>query len=233
MHGAIAEPKGERVFSGLVKGVGRVATRTSDGEDVQFVIHFDPEAIAPLCVGGSVAVNGVCLTAIAATPSSFTADVSAATLAVTTLGRLVQDARVNLEPPLKAGDPLDGHIVTGHVDGVGEVVAVEPAGRSTRVVVAAPAALARYLAAKGSVAVDGVSFTVNAVDGSRFEVNVIPHTQSVTVIGEYRSGTAVNIEVDMLARYLERLVQADPAGGKGNGIDLAFLRKHGYARDHR
>jgi riboflavin synthase len=221
------------VFSGLVKGIGRVAARTSDGADARFVIELGPVQMAPLAVGGSIAVNGVCLTAVAATPKSFTADVSAATLAVTTLGRLVQGASVNLEPPLKAGDPLDGHIVTGHVDGVGEVVAVEPAGRSTRVVVAAPALLARYLAAKGSVAVDGVSLTVNAVDGSRFEVNVIPHTQSVTVIGEYRSGTAVNIEVDMLARYLERLVQAHAAGGSDSGIDLAFLRKYGYARDHR
>ena len=159
----------------------------------------------------------------------FTADVSAATLAVTTLGRLAAGARVNLEPPLKAGDPLDGHIVTGHVDGVGEVVSVEPAGRSTRLVIAVPAALSRYIAAKGSVAVDGVSLTVNAVDGAEFEVNIIPHTQAVTVIGEYARGTAVNIEVDMLARYLERLVRTDADGG----IDLATLRKHGYARDHR
>ncbi len=171
----------------------------------------------------------MCLTAIAVTPKSFTADVSAATLAVTTLGALGPGERVNLEPPLKAGDPLDGHIVTGHVDGVGEVVAVEPAGRSTRLVVAVPAALSRYIAAKGSVAVDGVSLTVNGVAGAEFEVNIIPHTQAVTVIGEYARGTAVNIEVDMLARYLERLVRTEPDGG----IDLATLRKHGYARDHR
>jgi riboflavin synthase len=127
------------------------------------------------------------------------------------------------------GDPLDGHIVTGHVDGVGEVVSIEPAGASARLVVAVPAALSRYIAAKGSVAVDGVSLTVNAVDGVRFEVNVIPHTQAVTVIGQYARGTAVNIEVDMLARYLERLVRTEAPAG----IDLATLRKHGYARDHR
>jgi riboflavin synthase len=183
---------------------------------------------AALAVGGSIAVNGVCLTATAVTSSTFSADVSAATLAVTTLGALGVGDRVNLEPPLKAGDPLDGHIVTGHVDGVGEVVAVEPAGRSRRLVIAVPAALARYIAAKGSVAVDGVSLTVNGVEGAKFEVNVIPHTLAVTVIGEYARGTAVNIEVDMLARYLERLVRAEPAAG----IDLAFLRKHGYAREH-
>ena len=217
------------MFSGLVKGIGRVASRTNTGADARFVIELGSAAIAPLAVGGSVAVNGVCLTAVAAAPGRFTADVSAATLAVTTLGRLASGARVNLEPPLKAGDPLDGHIVTGHVDGVGEVLSVEAVGGSKRIVVAVPAALSRYIAQKGSVALDGVSLTVNAVGAAELEVNVIPHTQAVTVIGEYARGTAVNIEVDMLARYLERLVQRDTS----SGIDLAFLRKHGYAREHR
>lgn len=215
------------MFSGLVKGIGRVASRTSSGGDVRFAIELGGLRIEPLAVGGSVAVNGVCLTAVAVEPAGFTADVSAATLAVTTLGRLAAGSRVNLEPPLKAGDPLDGHIVTGHVDGVGEVVSVEAVGGSKRLVVAVPKALSRYIAAKGSVAVDGVSLTVNAVGDAEFEVNIIPHTQSVTVIGEYARGTAVNIEVDMLARYLERLVQSDAR----SGVDLAFLREHGYARD--
>ena len=215
------------MFSGLVKGIGRVASRTSSGGDARFAIELGSASIAPLAVGGSIAVNGVCLTAVAVAPGGFTADASAATLAVTTLGRLAAGSRVNLEPPLKAGDPLDGHIVTGHVDGVGEVVAVEPVGGSKRIVIAVPAALSRYIAAKGSVAVDGVSLTVNAVGAAQFEVNIIPHTQSVTVIGEYARGTAVNIEVDMLARYLERLVQPGAQGG----VDLAFLREHGYARD--
>jgi riboflavin synthase len=213
----------------LVKGIGRVSSRTSQGGDARFVVELGSAAVAPLAVGGSVAVNGVCLTAVAVAPGSFTADVSAATLAVTTLGGLSAGSRVNLEPPLKAGDPLDGHIVTGHVDGVGEVLKIEPSGSSKRLVIAVPAALARYIAQKGSVAVDGVSLTVNAVRAAEFEVNIIPHTQSMTVIGEYARGTAVNIEVDMLARYLERLVEASA----GDGIDLAFLRKHGYARDHR
>ncbi len=217
------------MFSGLVKGMGRVAARTSGGADVRFVVELGSLRGAPLAVGGSIAVNGVCLTAVAVTPSGFTADVSAATLAVTTLGRLAAGARVNLELPLRVGDPLDGHIVTGHVDGVGEVLSVETAGGSKRVVVGVPAALSRYIAPKGSVAVDGVSLTVNAVGAAEFDVNIIPHTQSVTVIGEYARGTAVNIEVDMLARYLERFVQA----GAGGGIDLAYQRQHGYSRDHR
>jgi riboflavin synthase len=217
------------VFSGLVKGIGRVASRTNLGVDARFVIELGSSGVAPLAVGGSVAVNGVCLTAVAVASGKFTADVSAATLAVTTLGQLAAGASVNLEPPLKAGDPLDGHIVTGHVDGVGEVVSVEAVGGSKRIVVAVPAALARYIAPKGSVAIDGVSLTVNAAGAAELTVNIIPHTLAVTVIGGYARGTAVNIEVDMLARYLERLVQRD----EHSGIDLAFLRKHGYARDHR
>ncbi len=217
------------MFSGLVKGIGRIARRDDHGGDRRFVVELGSAGVGPLAVGGSIAVNGVCLTAIAVAANSFSADVSAATLAVTTLGALEVGGRVNLEPPLKAGDPLDGHIVTGHVDGVGEVVSVEPVGSSTRVVIAVPAELSRFIAAKGSVAVDGVSLTVNAVAGVQFEVNVIPHTQAVTVIGEYARGTAVNIEVDMLARYLERLVRSEA----DTGIDLATLRKHGYARDHR
>jgi riboflavin synthase len=219
------------MFSGLVKGVGRVVSRTNTGADARFVVDIGSAAIGPLAVGGSIAVNGVCLTAVAVADKRFTADVSAATLAVTTLGRLGVSSRVNLEPPLKLGDPLDGHIVTGHVDGVGEVLSVEAVGGSKQLVVAVPAPLARYIAAKGSVAVDGVSLTVNAVGAAEFEVNIIPHTQSVTVIGEYARGTAVNIEVDMLARYVERLARADLGGG--GGLDLAYLRKHGYTRDHR
>lgn len=199
------------MFSGLVKGTGRVAARTEHGRDRRYVIELGSAALGPLAVGGSVAVNGVCLTAVAVAGQQFTADVSAETLAVTTFARLSTGARVNLEPPLKLGDPLDGHLVTGHVDGVGEVVGVEPAGRSTKLVVAVPAPLARYLAPKGSVAVDGVSLTVNTVRGAELEVNIIPHTLAVTVIGEYVRGTAVNIEVDMLARYVDRLLGASQA----------------------
>ena len=217
------------MFSGLVKGLGRVTARTRHAADERFVIELPAEGIGPLAVGGSIAVNGACLTAVTATADRFSADVSAETLAVTTLGRLEPGSRVNLEPPLKAGDSLDGHIVTGHVDGVGEVVALDPAGRSKRLVIRVPPPLARYIATKGSVAVDGVSLTVNAVRGTEFEVNIIPHTLDMTVIGAYERGTAVNIEVDMLARYLERLLQAPGEGG----IDIDTLRKHGYARDHR
>ena len=170
-----------------------------------------------------VAVNGVCLTAVARAPDSFTADVSRATLEVTTLGKLRVGSDVNLEPALKLGEPLDGHFVTGHVDGVGEVVAVTAEARSLCIVIDLPASLAKFVATKGAIAVDGVSLTVNDVTAARFEVNVIPHTQAATVISGYARGTPVNIEVDLIARYLERL--AEPIGST---VSYEKLKRHGY-----
>jgi riboflavin synthase len=206
--------------------VGRVAETTELGADRRWVVDAAQVPLGPLAIGGSVAVNGCCLTATSIAGSRFSVDLSAETLAVTTLGELGPGARVNLEPPLKLSDPLDGHLVQGHVDGVGRVVKLEAAGRSTVIGIEIPEPLARYVAQKGSIAVDGVSLTVNAVSGNRFEVNVIPHTQAVTVIGAYRLGDAVNIEVDMIARYLERLGRRDDHRGLG----MELLEKHGYAR---
>jgi riboflavin synthase len=194
------------VFSGIVKGIGRVVERIDLGRDRRLAIAHPGVALGAIGVGSSIAVNGVCLTATAVAADRFQVDVSGETLAVTTFATLAEGARVNLEPPLSVGDPLDGHIVQGHVDGVARVVEVAPEGRSVRIAIAVPAELARYVASKGSVAVDGVSLTVNSVSGVRFEVNVIPHTQAATVIGDYAIGTAVNVEVDLIARYLERLV---------------------------
>jgi riboflavin synthase len=215
------------MFSGIVKGVGRVVDVTEAEADRRVVIAFDGVDLGALAVGGSVAVNGVCLTATSVSGVRFVADVSAATLAVTTLGGLRPGARVNLEPPLKLGEPLDGHLVTGHVDGVGEVVEVRQARGSTTLTVELPAGLSRYVARKGSIAIDGVSLTVNSVSGRRFEVNVIPHTRAVTVIDEYRPGRAVNIEVDIVARYLERLGQTEA----DSGVGMELLKTHGYARN--
>jgi riboflavin synthase len=194
------------VFSGIVKGMGEVLERRDRGADLSLTIGCEGVLTGPLALGASVAVNGVCLTVVAATRTSFTADVSAATLAATTFARLVEGARVNLEPPLSLGDALDGHLVTGHVDGVGEVVEMWPDGASTRAVFELPEGLARYVARKGSVAVDGMSLTVNAVRGRGCEVNLIPHTCAVTIAGGYTVGTPVNIEVDLVARYVERLL---------------------------
>lgn len=195
------------MFTGIVKGVGRVLESREVGGDRRF--SFDTAGHLPnLGVGASFAVNGACLTAVACEGMRAIADVSLATLSQTTLGGLGPGAAVNLEPALAAGEPLDGHLVTGHVDGVGTVQSVEPEARSFRLAIELPAGLERYVAVKGAVAVDGVSLTVNAVRDRIFEVNIIPHTHAETIIGAYGPGTAVNIEVDIIARYLERMLQA-------------------------
>lgn len=193
------------MFSGIVKSVGRVLERTDTGGDARIVIGYRAGELGALAAGSSIAVNGACLTATDCGSGRFEADVSRATLSVTTLAALAAGHRVNLEPSLRVGDALDGHIVSGHVDGVGRVAEIGPDARSTVLVIEVPAELSRYVARKGSVAVDGVSLTVNAVEGCRFEVNIVPHTREATVISGYERGAAVNIEVDIVARYLERL----------------------------
>jgi riboflavin synthase len=215
------------MFSGIVKGIGELLEQTSLGQDRRLKIGHRDVALEGLATGASIAVSGVCLTAVEHGPGWFAADVSAETARLTTLGRLNPGARVNLEPSLRLGDSLDGHLVTGHIDGVGTVLRTAVDGRSTRVTIEVPEALSRYVARKGSIAVDGVSLTVNVVDGARLEVNVIPHTLQVTIIGEYRPGRAVNIEVDIIARYLERLGRAESE----SGVTLELLKKHGYARN--
>jgi riboflavin synthase len=193
------------MFSGIVKGIGRVAAVEEQAGDRRIVVDIRAVALGELEPGASIAVNGVCLTATECDGESFAADVSGATLLATTLGVLAAGSPVNLEPSLRLGDPLDGHLVSGHVDGIGRVVEVGRDARSTTLAIELPAVLVRFVARKGSVAVDGVSLTVNAVDGARFEVNVIPATLERTIIGSYRAGSAVNIEVDIIARYLDRL----------------------------
>jgi len=193
------------VFSGIIVGTGRVDARVEVGGDRRFSFGIDRGELGALAVGGSVAVNGVCLTVVEHGADWFAADVSTATLAVTTFAELDRGDPVNLEPSLRIGDRLDGHWVTGHVDGIGRVIAVGAAARSRELTIEPPAELARYVAQKGSIAVDGVSLTVNAVDERRFKVTIIPHTAQATIIGRYDVGTRVNLEVDIVARYLERL----------------------------
>jgi riboflavin synthase len=196
------------MFTGIIRGVGRVAAVTGGDGDARIEIDDRDASLGPLAPGDSVAVDGVCLTAVTVNDRGFAADVSAETLRATTLGRLTSGAAVNLEPALRAGDPLGGHLVSGHVDGVGELLACGEEARSRRLRFAAPPALGRYIAVKGSITVDGVSLTVNAVDGAEFEVNVIPHTLIATNLGGRAAGDAVNLEVDPVARYLERLLAA-------------------------
>jgi riboflavin synthase len=194
------------LFTGIVQDVGRVERYETRGGDLRLVIGCDRLDMRRVSLGDSISVQGCCLTATEVQPRAFAADVSRETLALTTLGDLRPGAPVNLEPSLRAGDPLGGHLVSGHVDGVAQVLAVSGDARSQRLVIGVPPALARFLAPKGSVAVDGVSLTVNAVDQATFGVNIIPHTQAVTTLGRLVVGARVNLEVDQVARYLARLL---------------------------
>ena len=194
------------MFTGIVQDVGRVLASESRGGDVRLTIGCERLDLASARVGDSLCVQGCCLTAIELGAKTFSADVSRETLTLTTLGDLQPGAAVNLEPALRAGDPLGGHLVSGHIDGVGRITAVASEARSQRLTIAAPAGLARYLASKGSVAVDGVSLTINSVEGASFGVNIIPHTQSATTLGQLAAGARVNLEVDQIARYVQRLM---------------------------
>ena len=199
------------MFTGLVQGIGRVRAIEPRGGDVTLVFDTGDVPLDDLERGGSVAVSGVCLTATSLEQSSFAADVSRETLSLTTLGEWQIGTRVNLEKALRAGQALGGHYVTGHVDGVGHVIARHDDGRSVRVEFGVPPELARYVARKGSICIDGVSLTVNGAEGDRFDVNLVPHTLEVTTLGQLQSGSRVNLEVDIIARYLERMMRADAA----------------------
>lgn len=200
------------MFTGIIQSVGRVASTEARGGDLHLVI--DARDLASkiearrLAVGESVAVNGTCLTVIDPLDGHFSADVSRETLDLTTTGSLKPGDAVNLESALRAGDPLGGHLMSGHVDGKAQVVSLQRDARSMRVSFEVPEAFARFIAPKGSVGLDGISLTVNEVDGRRFGVNLIPHTVEVTTFGSLREGQWVNLEVDPMARYLERLLAA-------------------------
>jgi riboflavin synthase len=194
------------LFTGIVQDMGTVVERETRAGDLRLVIAFAQLDETRLGVGDSVCVQGCCLTVTARAGATFSADLSRETLSLTTLGDLGIGAAVNLEPALRAGDALGGHLLSGHVDGIGEVVAQEPDARSQRLTIRAPRALARFVAPKGSIAVDGVSLTINSVAESSFGVNIIPHTLKATTLGTVKIGTRVNLEVDQVARYLARLL---------------------------
>jgi len=193
------------MFTGIIQAIGTIARVEPRSGDTRLVIDATGLDMADVAIGDSVCVSGVCLTAVAIDASTFAADVSTETLSCTTLGMLKSGDCVNLEKSLRLADRLGGHLVSGHVDGVGQVVAVEPDARSQRWAFEVPSALSRYIAAKGSVCIDGVSLTVNEVAANRFGVNLIPHTIGATTFQDKRVGDAVNIEVDLIARYVERL----------------------------
>ena len=197
------------MFTGIIEATGAVCalSKRSDA-DWRFTIESAALDFGDVQIGDSIAVSGCCLTVVDLGAGSFSADVSNETLACTTLGQFAIGTRVNLEKAMRAAARFGGHIVSGHVDGVGNLLESAPDGMSTRLVFALPLKLARYIAAKGSICIDGTSLTVNTVKDATFSVNIIPHTQQATVIGDYRPGHAVNLEVDIIARYLERLLEA-------------------------
>lgn len=197
------------MFTGIIQAVGHVAMSEPRAGDRRLILEAAALGLEDIREGDSIAVAGVCLTALDITTATFAADVSNETLALTTLGRLVAGDAVNLEKALRLSDRLGGHLVSGHVDGLGTVVAIDGDARSQRWTFEVPLSLARYIAVKGSVCLDGVSLTVNSIDGARVGVNLIPHTQAATTFGVRRVGDAVNIEVDLMARYVERLQSSE------------------------
>jgi riboflavin synthase len=194
------------MFTGIILATGRVASLTQKGGDLEVGVDAAALDFKRIAIGDSVSVQGACLTVTRMEGSRFYADVSRETMAKTTLGTLSAGSRLNLEPSLRAGDALGGHLVSGHVDAVGKLVALLQDARSWRLEFELPAPLMRFVASKGSICVDGVSLTVNKVDGPRFDVNIIPHTLEVTTLGELKIGDGVNIEIDVIARYIERLM---------------------------
>jgi len=196
------------MFSGIVSAVGRIGAARPLGDGLRLRIDAPGFGLDDVAIGDSISIQGVCHTVVAKSAEAFEVDTSHATLAVTC--GLEAGREVNLEKSLRLSDRLGGHLVSGHVDGVGHVIEMEELGGSARVVIQAPGALARYIARKGSIAIDGVSLTINAVDDSRFEVNLIPHTRAVTTLRHLAPRGRVNLEVDMIARYVERMLQPPP-----------------------
>jgi len=195
------------MFTGIIQAIGTVMAVDSLEGDSRLHIDSGTLALEAVRPGDSIAVNGVCLTAIDLGPKKFAADVSQETLGLTTLGQLTVGSSINLEPSLTLASPLGGHLVSGHVDGVGELISLHPDARSTRMDFAVPPTLARYIARKGSITLDGTSLTVNDISGEKISVNIVPHTLEQTIMGSYKERTRVNIEVDLIARYLERLIE--------------------------
>jgi len=220
------------MFTGIIEAVGEIVALEPKGGDLRVRIKTHGLDLADVILGDSIATNGVCLTVVDLPGDGDWADVSVETLDYTSLRQWRVGQRVNLEKALTPTTRLGGHIVSGHVDGVAEVVSRTPDARSERFRMRAPKALAKYIAHKGSITIDGTSLTVNTVDGDEFELNIVPHTIAETVIGGYQAGTQVNIEVDVIARYLERLLLGDKAADSASGqsVDMAFLAEHGFNR---
>ncbi len=218
------------MFTGIIESIGRIESIEDKGGDARVWIHTGKMDMSDVQLGDSIAMNGVCLTAIELRSDAYCADVSGETLALTSLKQLQSGSRVNLEKALTPTTRLGGHMVSGHVDGLGKVIDRYDDGRSVRYIIQAPKELAKYLAMKGSITVDGTSLTVNKVDGAQFELNIVPHTLQETIMDSYQPGVEVNLEVDLIARYLERLVLGDKAAEPGEKIDISFLAENGFMK---
>jgi len=219
------------MFTGIIQQIGRIHSLNTQSGDVRLHVITGGLEMSDVVLGDSIAVNGVCLTAVELPPDGFMADVSRETLNLTTLGDLRAGSRVNLEKALTLSTRLGGHMVSGHVDGLGKVISIKEDARSFRFTIEAPAELARYIAHKGSICLDGVSLTVNSVSGARFELNIVPHTMQQTIMSGYLVGSAVNLEVDLVARYLERLLLGDAAASPDvdvKDISMDMLARAGF-----
>lgn len=221
------------MFTGIIQAVGTIASTETRGGDLRLGINTGKLPLDDVRPGDSIAVSGVCLTVVELSGTGFVADVSGETLGLTTLGQLAVNDKVNLEQALTLATRLGGHLVSGHVDGIGKVSARTTDARSVRFTFQAPDGLARYIAVKGSICVDGISLTVNAVDGAAFELNIVPHTLAETTMQDFQPGRAVNLEVDLVARYLERLLQGEAAANPGGGpaITRELLESCGFTTD--
>jgi riboflavin synthase len=220
------------MFTGIIESIGKIAKMEQRGGDVRLHIATGKLDLSDVALGDSIAVNGVCLTAVVLPGDGFVADVSNETLSLTSLGQLSTGSPVNLEKALTMSTRLGGHLVSGHVDGLGEVIAKSEDARSIRFTVKAPDELAKYIAHKGSITVDGTSLTVNAVKGAEFELNIVPHTAQETIMSEYEVGRKVNLEVDLVARYLERLLLGDKAADAyaEGGLNMQKLMEAGFVK---
>jgi len=218
------------MFTGIIQAVGSIQSCEKRGGDVYLTINTGSLDMASVSLGDRIAVNGVCLTAVEYSANSFSADVSGESLSRTTLGDLKTESKVNLEMAVTPTTHLGGHLVSGHVDGVGEVVKRWNDARSERFIIKVPDNLAKYIAEKGSVCVDGISLTVNGVAGCEFELNIVPHTLDATTMGDFKVGQQVNLEVDIIARYLERLLLGDKAAESSAGITRSLLAENGFLK---
>lgn len=220
------------MFTGIIEAVGQIQSLKPQGDDIRLTVSVGKLDMSDVKLGDSIATNGVCLTVVDFSDTYFSVDVSPETIKRSGFADYDVGGKVNLEKAMQANARLGGHIVSGHVDGVGEVVSIQPIDRWLEIWIKAPDNLAKYLAEKGSITVDGVSLTVNDVDGAKFMLTLIPHTLQETIIGQYKTGTKINLEVDVIARYLERLMLGDRAAEPGvkKDISMEFLAKHGYIK---